>query len=235
MKKINCLIKQTAVICLSSIAFLTSASAVSAAKFSYTPSSGTLTGSTQIQITLDPEGVAVDSAVAVVTFDPNKVEIESVAAGSFFDSVVTDTSQSGEAAITGTFNIGNVGGKSTSGTMATLTIKPKISTGTITLSYRCSSADIDDSNIMNTSGTNLLATDVQCGANVGGSYTVGSSSGGTTSPTTAPTSAPTTAPTSATKGDQPVLPEELPQSGPRNWLKWITSGLALIGIGLLLL
>ncbi len=233
MKKNNCLIKQTAAICLSAIVFFTSASVVSAAKFSYTPSSGTLTGSTQIQITLDPEGVAVDSAVAVVTFDPNKVEIESVAAGSFFDSVVTDTSQSGEAAITGTFNIGNVGGKSTSGTMATLTIKPKISSGTITLSYRCSSADIDDSNIMNTSGTNLLATDAQCTANVGGSYTVGSSSdGGTTDPTTAPTTAPTSA---TTKGDQPVLPEELPQSGPKNWLKWITSGLALIGIGLLLL
>lgn len=231
MKRFNCLIKRTAVLCLSTIAFLTSASAVSAAKFSYTPSSGTITGSTQIQITLDPEGVAVDSAVAVVTFDASKVEIESVAAGSFFDSIVTDTSRSGEVAVTGTFNIGNVGGKSTSGTMATLTIKPKISSGTITLSYRCSSADIDDSNIMNTSGTNLLATDAQCGSNIGGSYTVGSSSSGDS-----PTSAPTTAPTSSTtKGDQPVLPEELPQSGPKNWLKWITSGLALIGIGLLLL
>jgi len=234
MKNPNSIIKKTIAICLSTVTFLSTASAVSAAKFSYTPSSGTLTGSTQIQITLDPEGIAVDSAVAVVTFDPNKVEIESVTAGSFFNSVVTDTSQSGEAAITGTFNIGNVGGKSTSGTMATLVIKPKISSGTITLSYRCSSTDIDDSNIMNTSGTNLLATDALCAANIGGSYTVGSSDGGTTDPTSAP-SAPTTAPTSATKGDQPVLPEELPQSGPKNWLKWITSGLALIGIGLLLL
>jgi LPXTG-motif cell wall-anchored protein len=31
------------------------------------------------------------------------------------------------------------------------------------------------------------------------------------------------------------MPDELPQTGPEDWLKWIVSGLALVGIGLLLL
>lgn len=44
-----------------------------------------------------------------------------------------------------------------------------------------------------------------------------------------------TSSTSSTKGDQPTMPDELPQTGPEDWLKWIVSGLALVGIGLLLL
>ncbi len=44
-----------------------------------------------------------------------------------------------------------------------------------------------------------------------------------------------TSSTTSTKGGQPVMPDELPQTGPEDWLRWIVSGLALVGIGLLLL
>jgi hypothetical protein len=206
---------------------LAGASSVSAALLKLSPSSGEISDSTQIQVIVDAEGATVDSAVAVVTFNTNHVEITNIADGTYFDSVTTDTTTSGEVAITGTLNISNVEGKTGSGTLATLTVKPKITTGTITLGFRCSAADIDDSNIMNTDGTNLLATDEQCADNVGGSYTVSASSGeSTTTPTPTP---------AETKGEQPALPEELPESGFKDLLKWITSGLALIGIGLLLL
>ncbi len=62
-----------------------------------------------------------------------------------------------------------------------------------------------------------------------------------TTPTPTPTPISTTTSTSSTSvgesttsADQPVLPDELPQTGPEDWLKWIVSGIALIGIGLLL-
>jgi len=208
---------------------LVQASSASAALLKLSPSSGGISGSTQIQVIVDAESSSVDSAVAVITFNTNHVEITNITDGTFFDSVATDTTTSGEVAITGTLNIGSIEGKTGSGTLATLTVKPKITSGTITLGFRCSAADIDDSNIMNNSGTNLLATDEQCARNVGGSYTVSASNReSTTSPTATPTPA-------ETKGDQPALPEELPESGFRDILKWITSGLALIGIGLLLL
>ena len=209
---------------------LAKASLASAALLRLNPSSCEISDSTQIQVVVDAEGSSVDSAVAVVTFNTNQVEITNISDGAFFDSVATDTTTSGEVAITGTLNIGNIEGKTGSGVLATITVKPKITSGTVTLGFRCSAADVDDSNIMNTAGTNLLATDEQCAKNVGGSYTIGTSGGD--SSTTSPTSTPTPA---ETKGDQPALPEELPESGFRDLLKWITSGLALIGIGLLLL
>jgi len=241
MKNNTCLKKVVSFFITFIILFTSSATAVSAAKFSYSPSSGTISGSTQIRVILDPQSATIDSATAVVTFDSNRVEIESIAAGSFFDNISTDTSQSGEVAIIGYMNAGNIG-KSISDTMATITLKPKVTSGTIALGYSCSAADPDDSNIMNSDNVNLLATDEQCSGNVTGSYTVGSStnptpttSSSSTSNDSSTTTTDSTTTDTTTKGDQPVLPEQLPQSGPENWLKWIVSGLAFIGIGLLLL
>lgn len=220
-------------------------STASAALFRFSPNSGELSDSTEIQIVIDTEGESVESAAAVVSFDPTQVEIVELYEGSFFDDISVDNSQSGEVAITGTLNIGDVEGKTGTGTFATMTISPKITSGNIALYFRCSSAEMDDSNILDIEGTDLLATDEQCARNVQGSYTVSTTSGtGTTDTGTTDNAGTTAADTGSedqdytddsTKGDQqPVMPDELPESGPRDWLKWIVSGLAFIGIGLLL-
>lgn len=207
------------------VGLFVSATTAFAAHLKYDPSSGTISEPTQIQVLVDTEGEAVDSAVAVVTYDPNRVEISSVTEGDFFDSIAIDSSTAGEVAITGTLNIGDIDGVTGTGVLATLAVSPQITEGSFTLGFRCSAADIDDSNIMSVEGTNLLATDEQCAQNVSGSYDVDGEETETEEVTTQET----------TEGDQPVLPEELPESGFGNLLKIITSGLALIGIGLLLL
>jgi hypothetical protein len=199
----------------------------SAARFLFSPSTGTLAGTTQLEIRIDTENAAVESAVAVVTYNSNHVNIVGITAGDFFDDVSSDATVTGEIAITGTLSQEKTSGVTGSGKLATITISPKITSGTISLAFRCSSTEADDSNILAiNSGENLLETNEQCARNIAGSYTVGAT---TTTPT------PTTTPAATTKGDQPVAPETLPQAGPMNWLKWLTSGLALIGIGLLLL
>lgn len=212
------------------------AQTVSAARLLFSPSSGTMVGQTQIEIQVDTEGETVDSAVAVFTYNSSSVDIVSITDEDFFDNVSTDTSVAGEVAITGTMGLSNTAGVTGSGKLATIVISPKISTGTITLSFRCNSTDIDDSNIMSTTDTNLLATNEQCSRNIAGSYNVNlDTAGTTTAPTNVPTNTPAATQAATTKGGQPALPDELPQSGPLNWLRWLTSGLALIGIGLLLL
>ena len=218
---------------IGSFFLVSSVGSVEAARLRLSPSSGEVSSGSKIEVYIDTEDTAVDSTVAVITFDPNRVEISSITPGSFFDSVSTDTSRSGEVAITGTLSIGNIEGKTGSGILSTLTITPKVTSGNIVLGFRCSAADIDDSNIMSTEGSNLLATDEQCGRNVGGNYSVGSSSGGGSGSTTQPQGEATTQDT--TKGEQPVLPAQLPESGFKDLFAWFVSGLALLGIGLLLL
>ncbi len=228
---------------------------VSAALLKLSPSSGEISQSSEIDVIIDTEGEAVESSAAVISFDPTKVEITDLFDGGFFDDLTADTSQEGEIAITGTLNIGDIEGKSGGGTLATLVLSPKITSGNIALYFRCSGTEMDDSNILSVEGTDLLATDEQCARNVEGSYTVSSSSTtdttntsntsndttdtstdttDTTTETNTSTASQTTSTDDTTKGGQPVMPEELPQSGPQDWLRWIVSGLAFIGIGLLL-
>ncbi len=194
-----------------------------AAYFSYSPSSGSIADGDEVLVQIDTEETDVESATAVVTFDTNKVEITNVAAGAFFDNISVDDNQSGKLVLTATLNQGNQTAVNGSGTIATLTLSPVISDGSFELEFACSSEEIDDSNIKSTANNNLLSSDQQCGENIEGSYTVGSGSSDDDSDDSSPTAT-----------TQPALPDELPQSGPEDWLKWITSGLALIGIGLLL-
>ncbi len=58
-----------------------------------------------------------------------------------------------------------------------------------------------------------------------------------TSCCTAPTNTPAPTPTLSITptNEQPDLPEELPQSGPADWLKYLQAGLATLGVGALLL
>jgi len=193
-----------------------------AARLLYEPSSVTLTGPTQIRVIVDTQGESVKSAVAVVTFDTSYIQITDVAPGDFFTTVTSETSTGGEVVITGTLELTQTEGVTGSGTLATLTVNPLLNTQNLVLGFLCSSEGMDDSNIMSTEDENLLATDEQCEQNIEGSYVIEIEEEEATVSAT-------------TKGDQPVMPEELPQAGFRSWLKWITSGLALIGIGLLLL
>ncbi len=204
-----------------------------AAYFSYSPSSGTISSGDTVQVKLDTQNADVESATAVLTFDQSKVEISDINAGSFFDSISIDESQAGEVVLTATLNLNNRSPVNGTGVIATITLNPLISSGSFNLGFACSSTSIDDSNIMNAAGDNLLASNEQCGVNVEGSYTTGSISSPTATPTNATTNDNSTSNTVSVR--QPVQPNELPQTGPKDWLKWFVSGLTLIGVGLLIL
>lgn len=193
-----------------------------AARLLYEPGSGILTGPTQIRVIVDTQGESVKSAVAVVTFDTYYIQITDVASGDFFTTVTSETNTDGEVVISGSLDATQTEGVAGSGTLATLTVNPLLNTSNFVLGFLCSSGGVTDSNIISIEDENLLATDEQCEQNVEGSYSIEMEEEEATVSAT-------------TKGDQPVMPEELPQAGFRSWLKWITSGLALIGIGLLLL
>ncbi len=200
------------------------AQSASAARFFFGPSGGEVFDQLEVEVGIDTEGEAVESAVAIATYNPNHINIISISANDFFDNIDVDATTSGELVITGTLNLENTDGVTGSGKMATMILEPKITSGTFELDFRCNTTETDDSNIMNINGTNLLATDEQCAQNVSGSYTVESE-----------TESPTATTEATTKGDQPVMPDELAVAGPMNWLKWLVSGLAMIGVGLLLL
>lgn len=206
---------------------------VHAAKMSFSPSGGTIESGDTIDILIDAEGEELQSATAVFSYDSSKVDI-SIEGGSYFDLVSTDTTTTDEIAVTGTLTMGKLTGVTGSGTLATLTITPKITNGSFDLTFSCSDAR-GDSNIQNMDGEYLLATNEQCSQLQNGSYTIGSgeTDDGDDSSDDSNDSDPTATPTSS--GSQPAVPETLPQSGPENWLKWLASGLALLGIGILLL
>jgi hypothetical protein len=191
-----------------------------AAYFTLSPSTGTISGTKQVQLNIDAEEVSLDSAQAIVTFDSTKVEVTNITNGTFFDNVTTDTTVAGEITINGTLDVGDTDGVTSTGIIATLTISPKVSTGTIALNIDCDATASDTSQILNTLGSDVIV----CSKVVDASYSFASDGSTITS-----------TPSATTDPNQPSLPEELPQSGPRDWLKWITSGMALIGIGLLLL
>ncbi len=245
MKKLLCL----PVIVLS--LFFASSVQAYAANFSLSPSSG---DPSTINVQVDTGGVNIQSATAVLTYDSTKVNI-TVSSGSFLP-VVNTTSTTNKITILGQINQGDLVGVSGTGTLATLTVSPQVAAGqSYSISFSCSSTDRNDSQILDMDGTNLLASDTQCSANVNGTYTVTADTPAATN-TPAPTDPPanddsnddssndsnsstntssSTTNTTTSTNTQPYQPSTLPQSGPEDWLKWITSGLALIGIGLLLL
>jgi len=211
-----------------------------AAKFILTPSSGSISGATNIAVTIDSESKIIDSAAAVIVFDVSKVKINQVTkgAGNAFVTLSTDTTTAGEVILTGTSSIGDLTGLTGIINLATIVVEPKVTSGTFTLSYRCSSTQSTDSNIIELNGSNLISTDAQCALNVPGSYTIAAASNpaATTAPDAADnTNTTNTTNTNTTNNTQPAEPDALPEAGVGDWLKWLTSGLALLGIGLLLL
>jgi hypothetical protein len=225
-----------------------------AANFSFTPSSGTLSSAgTQINVEINSGGQTLKSAGAVFTYDPNLVTVTAVS-GAYFPVVTQDTTKAGELVISGNLTIGDSVGVSGNGTLATLTVTPKVSSGTVNLTFRCDPSQTDDSNIINMADENLLATTTQCAANVNGAYTIGAGSSGPACNSACLTNSdcpsnltcsnnfcrdaacPEQANCScAATGTQPTLPDALPQSGPEDWMKFIFTGLAALGVGVILL
>ncbi|MDA1079581.1 MAG: hypothetical protein O2840_02735 [bacterium] len=163
---------------------LSVSAAQAAARFELSPTSGTIqTSGTSVTVTVNADGNQLKSASAVITFDAAKVTVTS-ANGTYFPTVNTDTTKTGEIVISGTLTIGDTVGVTGTGTLATLTIKPVSgATGSAAVAFRCSDTSSDDSNIITMVGANLLATTTQCSANVGGSYTF-AATGGSSSTTT---------------------------------------------------
>jgi hypothetical protein len=217
------------------------------ATMKFSPASGTADSSSGLDVTIevnpnafDEEEVQMRSAAAIVTYDSSKVTVTGTE-GDLFPDIQIDTSADGEIAVTGTRFSGFV---SSAGTLATLHLEPVASSGTIELNFQCGSGE--STNISDTNNASLL--DCDSSATNTGSYTIGSG-GDDPEPTDPPednnddssddTSDDSSNDSSSgyyqTSGSQPAEPDTLPQSGPEDWLKWITSGLALIGVGLLLL
>ncbi len=161
------------------------AQAQAAARFELSPTTGQIqTAGTTVTVKVNADGNQLKSASAVITFDATKVTVTSVD-GTYFPTVTTDTTKAGEVVISGTLPIGNTEGVTGIGTLATLTVKPVSgATGSPTLAFRCSDTSSTDSNLMNTSSTNLLATTAQCAANIGGTYTLATSTSTSTTTST---------------------------------------------------
>lgn len=155
--------------------------AQAAAHFALSPTSGTVeTAGTSVAVTINADGNQLKSASAVITYDAAKVTVTSVN-GTYFPTVTTDTTKTGEIVISGTLTIGDTVGVTGTGTLATLTVKPVTgATGSVAMAFRCSDTSSDDSNIITMVGANLLATTTQCNANVAGSYTFAATGGSST-------------------------------------------------------
>jgi hypothetical protein len=253
MKLINIFLQLNIFLALSLVAFAVPSQAI-AANFSFSPSTGTLSASgTQIKVDINSGGATLKSASVVFTYDPEKVTV-TAASGSYFPVVSQDTTTAGELVISGTLTIGDSVGVTGNGTIATLTVTPKVSSGTVNLNFRCSAAQTDDSNIINMADENLLSTDGQCGANVNGTYTIGGASAPAACNSTCLTNSDCSADlvcsnnfcrnatcpdatncSCASTGAQPTMPESLPVAGPEAWATWIFTGLAALGMGVILL
>ncbi|NCN06780.1 MAG: LPXTG cell wall anchor domain-containing protein [Candidatus Pacebacteria bacterium] len=164
-----------------SLSLFTVSAVQAAPHLGVTPTSGEIkTTGTNVAVTVDAETNSLKSVSAVITYDATKLTI-TVANGSFFPNVTTDTTTAGEIVISGTLPIGDTTGVTGSGTLATLTVKPiSGATGSPTLAFRCLESSSDDSNLITTTGTNLLTSTAQCAANVGGTYSFSSGSSSTT-------------------------------------------------------
>ncbi len=218
------------------LCFFAAAQQIQAAYFYFSPDSGAYPPeqSSEINLKLNSEGAQLESATSVLTYDSSKVNI-SVENGGYFPVMSVDTTVSGRLSISGEQSAGDETGATGDSEFVILTVDPQVESGTFELGFVCSGEDTEDSEIINLTGTNLLASDQDCSQNQAGSYTISSDADADTAAST-----PTPTPDTTTKGgiedtSQPVEPDELPETGPEDWLKWITSGLVLIGIGLLIL
>ena len=254
--------KQFSLIPIFALLFATTAVKVQAAPLSFSPASGELTAGEETTISLQidqtdtnlPPNDGLQSATALISYDESKASI-SVEAGSspYFPTVSSQSGGTGKIFVYGNPASPSDPLKTGSGTMAQLKITPS---DDFSLSFICNASGSDDTEIFTydsdlQTSINLLTTEARCNSLGTGSYTVVVGSNPTSEPTTAPADDPAdddggdttndggdttnTTTTNTTKGGQPVQPTTLPETGAMDYIKWIVSGLALVGVGLLLL
>ncbi len=163
------------------------------------PSSGVIsTTGTDIAVKIDTGGQETKSAKAVINFDATKLEVISVQAGTFFDEVSHNIYNStGQVIINANLSLGSsLESKTGIGTLATMTIKAKISSNTGNLTFSCTEGSSTDSGINDTTAIDII----DCTANVNGSYNLGFNSTSSPSPSLSPVPTPSALPVAGNTG-----------------------------------
>jgi len=180
------------------------------------PSSGAIsTSGTNIEVKVDTASESAKSAKAVIKFDSTKLEISLINAGTFFDEVSHNIYNStGQVVINTNMSTGSLEPTKTGiGTIATMVVKAKTSSGTANMTFDCTAASSNDSGINDASGTDII----NCSSNINGSYALGGSATVSASPR-------------VVAGLQST-PSALPQTG----MIGPTVGLLILGFGLILI
>jgi len=135
------------------------------------PSSGVISGcGTSIGINIDTGGQAAKSAKAVINFDSSLLEVSSIQASDFFDDVSHNIyNSSGQVVVNANLSLDSLlESKTGTGTLATMTVRSKASSGTATMVFDCTEGSSTDSNINDPTPLDIIV----CSANVNGSYSL---------------------------------------------------------------
>lgn len=157
MMNIKTFLKSFFVSCLFFVAFsFFAANAQAAPRLYFDPSSQDATIDTEfeVKVQIDVESQSAFGADAIVNFPSGDITVKSVTNGGFF-SDFSYAQTTGKLEIHGFFS-SLYASKSGSGTLAVLKLSSNKNTGAGTLSFTCTSGD-DDTQIINTSGTNILS------------------------------------------------------------------------------
>lgn len=199
--------------------------ALASPHFTLSPTSGSQTVGQNFTVVM---GVDSDTEKVVgidikASFDSSKLEVVSIEKGVIPDDGYQFSYTSGQAIIhndTGVFEVtltpinqSVLTGPVAKHELLKITFRPK-ATGTATLNYTCLSGSVVETNIISSSGSDV----VDCSANQSGSYTIASGTGGDSGTTTTTTAAATATPV--------VSSSSLPKTGV------IENTLILVGLGI---
>jgi len=170
------------------------------------PSSGMITASgTSIEVNIDTGAQAAKSAKSVINFDSSLLEVTSVQTGDFFDDVSHNIyNSSGQVIINANLSIDSMlESKTGIGTLGTMTVKAKDSSGTAAMTFDCIEGSSTDSNINDPTPLDIIV----CSANVNGSYSL---SAGTATASSSPTTIGIGGETTSTSAAIPVTGSSIP-------------------------
>lgn len=191
----------------------------------FSPTSGTIeTSGTEIDVLIDTGGQEAKSAKAVINFDSSKLEVTSIEEGSFFDDV-SHNIYSSQVIINANLSLGSsLESKTGTGTLATMIVEAKSTSGTAALTFDCTAGDSTDSGINDPTPTDIIV----CSANVDGSYTLGE---GTV--TASPNPSPSDDAGVGGGTDEDATPSALPESGTIEYtFAFLTLGVLLLILGI---
>ena len=154
----------------------------------------------------------------MINFDSSLLEVSSIQASDFFDDVSHNIyNSSGQVVVNANLSLGSMlESKTGTGTLATMTVRAKASSGTATMVFDCTEGSSTDSNINDPTPLDIIV----CSANVNGSYSL---SGGQATPSATPVSSP------GIGGNGSATPAAVPVTG----VSGPTIGLFLAGLFLI--